>query len=402
MALDLTRTALQIDDMAVALRNRNEDRFRRLETAVDTVESFDVEAYGKKRALSQSTLTWNVPAVPDSPHASYEPPPVPDDFCVVAVDGSHIDIDRHIPARCYLINIGATVIRYGSEPDARLFSRPRLYAADDELVIRDGYAPYREQNIDGALLGAKRAVEELRGLANVLRESPSDIPTLGLVDGTLLMFGLQAYPDYVVRELVDEGFVAVLDELRQMSSERTLALASYISLPRSAELVNALRVQICPYEISDCNRECGEVKPGERPCDKGVGGLIDREVLSQSLAPGERSSVFTSASALVAQHYRDHEIHFFYVNVGEEIGRVEVPSWVAEDEALLGLAHSLVIDQCRRGPGYPVTLMESHEQAVVTGSDRRYFVELVENALYDQRLPTYSSEKNRSKRQKWI
>ncbi len=46
--------------------------------------------------------------------------------------------------------------------------------------------------------------------------------------------------------------------------------------------------------------------------------------------------------------------------------------------------------------------MEAHEQAVVTGVDRRYFVELVEQALYDQRLPIFSSEKNISKRQKWI
>ena len=81
---------------------------------------------------------------------------------------------------------------------------------------------------------------------------------------------------------------------------------------------------------------------------------------------------------------------------------MEVPSWVAEDEASLELMHSLIIDQCRRGPGYPVALMEAHEQAVVTGPDRRYFVELVEQALFDQRLPIYSSEKNISKRQKWI
>ena len=43
-----------------------------------------------------------------------------------------------------------------------------------------------------------------------------------------------------------------------------------------------------------------------------------------------------------------------------------------------------------------------YEQAVVTGVDRRHFVELVAQALYDQRLPIYSSEKNISKRQKWI
>ena len=77
-------------------------------------------------------------------------------------------------------------------------------------------------------------------------------------------------------------------------------------------------------------------------------------------------------------------------------------TWVAEDEALLGLVHSLVVEQCRLGPGYPVALKEAHEQAVVTGGDRQYFVELVSGALEQQGLPVYSSEKNISKMRRWI
>ena len=101
-------------------------------------------------------------------------------------------------------------------------------------------------------------------------------------------------------------------------------------------------------------------------------------------------------------HYQGHNIHFFYVHAGNEIGRIEVPSWVAEDEGLLGLTHSLIVDQCRRGPGYPSALMESLEQAVVTGSDRRHFAELVEGALSDNQVPVYSSEKSFSKRVRWL
>ena len=120
------------------------------------------------------------------------------------------------------------------------------------------------------------------------------------------------------------------------------------------------------------------------------------------LEPGERTGVFVSASDLVDKFYQGHEVNFFYVHTGEEIGRVEVPVWVAENEDLLNMTHAIILDQCRRGPGYPVSIMEAHEQAVVTGSDRRYFVELVENALFDQKVSVYSSEKNLSKRAKWI
>ncbi len=404
MSLDLGKTVLQIDGLASDLKARQGDRVRRLQRALDAVRAFDVTGYEDKRQRSGANLAWRVPGVTDDPATGYPPPVLPQDFCVAAVDGSHIDVDRHLAARCFLVNIGVSVLTYGSNPDALLSSQPRLYARDDELVLRDRNALHRAQNIEGVVLGAKRTVEEVRALAEVVRGLPPDLPTLALLDGTLLMLGLvgQGYEEYVRRELIEEGFVRALDDFRQMAGERRLAVASYISLPRSAEVVNALRLAVCPYEVADCDRQCGQVAPDSRPCDTEVGGLMDREIWSALLRPGERSAVFESSSKMVADYYREHGLSFFYVHAGEEIGRVEVPAWVADDEALLGLAHSLVLDQCRKGPGYPVALMEAHEQAVVTGADRQYFVELVEDALYRQRLPVYSSEKSRSKRLRWL
>ena len=165
--------------------------------------------------------------------------------------------------------------------------------------------------------------------------------------------------------------------------------------------MNALRVKVCPYEVADCSAKCGLTAPGQRPCDEAAEGLMDRNLFGETLESGHRSGLFGSSSHLVASYYREHGLKFFYVNTGEEIGRMEVPSWVAGDEAKLGLAHSLIVDQCRRGLGYPVALTEAHEQAVVTTADRRNFAQLVEEALYDQRMPVYTSEKSRSKRLRW-
>ena len=105
---------------------------------------------------------------------------------------------------------------------------------------------------------------------------------------------------------------------------------------------------------------------------------------------------------IVRDHYRGSGIDFFYVNAGDEIARVEVPSWTSGDEAALALAHSLVVDQAQRGRGYPVALMEAHEKAVINGADRRYFTELVEQALYDRDMPVQTSEKALSKRLRWL
>ena len=97
-----------------------------------------------------------------------------------------------------------------------------------------------------------------------------------------------------------------------------------------------------------------------------------------------------------------HRVYFFYLRVDDEIARIEVPEWVAKDEGLLNLAHTLVLDQCQRGHGYPVALSEAHEQAVVTGADRENFWALVESSLVEEHLPTPTSAKSQSKRTRWV
>jgi len=66
------------------------------------------------------------------------------------------------------------------------------------------------------------------------------------------------------------------------------------------------------------------------------------------------------------------------------------------------LTHSLVVDQCRRGQGYPVAISEAHEQAVVTGRDRDQFWQLVQLNLAESTLSEDTSGKSRSKRTRWV
>ena len=403
MPLDLNNTATQIDRMALDLKARRSDREQRLQRALKALNEFSVDDYTLAREQAGEALAWAPPDVLEAPNTRHAPEPLPADFCVAAADGSHIDIDRHLPVRCFLINTGVSVLVYGSKPDAHLTSQARLYAEDEELVIRDPVS-YQERAIEGPILGAKRAVEEIRALLEAVRDPDEATPTLALLDGSLMMLGLVShyYPDFVMRELIEEGFVQALDELGDIAKDRSLAVASYISLPDSAEVVRALRLTVCEYTASEAEYRCGLQVPGQRPCERCVGGVLDRDLFSQVLEPGERSALFATSSRAVKDYYGKNGVRFFYINAGEEIGRVEVPAWVAENRDLLALAHSLVVDQCGRGRGYPVSLMEAHEQAAVTGADRRYFVQLVERALYDQDMPVFTSEKSRSKRLRWL
>ena len=68
----------------------------------------------------------------------------------------------------------------------------------------------------------------------------------------------------------------------------------------------------------------------------------------------------------------------------------------------ISLGHSLIMEQCRRGQGYPVAISEAHEQAVINGADRQLFKQMITEVLERQGLPTYSSEKERAKRSPWV
>ena len=154
-----------------------------------------------------------------------------------------------------------------------------------------------------------------------------------------------------------------------------------------------------PLRPTDCDRNCPTAR--ERDCDK-VAGIQDRELFAELLGQGERSALFISQSSVVEKHYGEHRVYFFYLRLNDEIARVEIPQWVAREDGLLDLAHSLVLDQCQRGQGYPVALSEAHEQAVVTTADRENFWQLVESLLVDEHLPTPVSGKSFSKRTRWI
>jgi len=398
MPLDLGRVAAQVNSMVKSLKNGDAEHREHLATALNTLHKPGRDHAELAARIANARTSWLVGKPLEPLDASHDCPAPPADFSIVATDGSHIDIDRHRTARCYLINTGRVSLTYGTAPGATLTSVPRLYADETDMVIHNP-AGGHDQVIDANLLSIIRSIEEWRALVESAAALPSRNNALALVDGTLIQWGLESrtYPQFVKDVLLTRGFLPCLDALRALNTERHLAVASYISYPGGTDVVNALRIALCPGDIIN-DEACA--KCTTRECEQ-VDGLRDRHIFAEVLAPGERSGLFASASSILEQ-YGEHRVCFFYINAGEEIGRVEVPQWVAENRDLLALAQALIYDQCRRGQGYPVALAEAHEQAVITTTDRENFWQMVESAMTEQHISRPGSAKSRSKRTRWL
>lgn len=406
MGLDLAKTVPQINESVSYFKSRSDEASTRLKTAIrqlSVLESDSDQIDVLQKKIQNSKAVFTLADLPDKA-VKVSPGRAVDNYVAIGTDGSQIEVDRHRPMHCYLINIGAVHLQYGDAPAARLWNTPYMFSKDEDLTIKASDEA-SAQSIEEDLLGIKRDVMELEALVNTAKSISSDLPVLGLVDGSLIRWPLvsKSYPDFVKRHFLDNGYLVWLDEARELMKHRRFAIASYTSMPRYTDVVNDLRLMkgMCTFEKADCNTNCRTTLRGRRPCD-GVDGVLDREIFEAVLGSGERSAVYTSRASVVKEQYREHQICFFYLNTGDEIARVEIPVWVAEDKDAIALVHSLILDQCKKGRGYPLVLSEAHEQAVVSHSDAEMFWDMLENAMDRARDHRASSAKSVSKRHNWV
>jgi len=397
MPLEFSKVAAQIENMVAKAGQEGEERRGHLRRAVKLFAEVDAGIFTSK--IASCNTPWPVAGLTNGFNKQYDPSPCPGEFTVIATDGSHIEVDRHSSVRCYLINIGSVVIRYGANPDAHIDSEARVYFGNDLMLTNP--VSGKGELIEGALLGAKRSIEECSTLADVISKQPPGRITLAMIDGSLVLWGLspQDYEGFIREELLDRNYLFAFDHMKKRSAIDPIALCAYTSFPRNSEVMNALRVCVCGCEPVDCER-CRQLKR-DRECDD-MEGITDGALFDALLGAGQRSAVFQSGSYYVKKYYGEHKISFFYMKSGDEIARIEIPQWVAGRSDLIDMVHTLVLDQCRRGLGYPVALMEAHEKAVVTVSDREAFRLLVERALFERGVDLQVSGKSRSKRGRWV
>ncbi|MDZ4150232.1 DNA double-strand break repair nuclease NurA, partial [Methylicorpusculum sp.] len=302
----------------------------------------------------------------------HEQPAAADQLCyrVISVDGSQIYPDRHQGSSCFLINVGMVMLAYGlAGKGADLSCWPTVYSGQE---MTDAFVSTEVIN------GQRQEAELQEGFRLCAAYAHDGAPQLLLFDGSLVFWHLEAQDT----RLRDRFLPAYLASVQQLYEARDL-VAGYISAPRSRELVNLIKLAL--------------IKEGKESEAEAV-RLVDAHVAHFFLTPGTRSIVFKNHASICEQYAEHLQPHFFYVHVGDEIGRVEIPAWIAADERLVTFVAQVIFDQCKKGYGYPVAIAEAHEQAVVKGADRDFFYQALNRLSIAHKQRMLGSQKSMKKR----
>ena len=306
-------------------------------------------------------------------------------YTVVAVDGSQIYPDRHMAgAQCFLVNRGGVVLRYAQRSSMETFTEPEVFLPDDVAVYK--------LSDSQELVDLMREESELACAVDVsmrVQASDGDAP-MCLIDGNIIFWHLEGKePD------VKNAFLTAYLQHLSALAEARIPTAGYVSLTKSRELANLIRFYLCP-KMQEGKERC-LCREGECP-SAAIDKLIDGHVVGFYVPEGHRTGLFQSRSKIVDSYPPHLKPWFFYLNVGKEIARIEVPAWIAGDVGMVDRVAGVAFDQSEKGRGYPVALAEAHEQAVVKGPDREFFYHLIRKVGLEQSKQLLASQKSMKKR----
>ena len=375
--LDLSKLAKQIPEISQEMKREAAASLQRLEIAQRLLR----QAEKRQEELLEIQKTWSdrlifSPATPvESINTQIKIDFAPDIHTVFATDGSQLAPSHHEIAYCYLINIGKIMLHYGQNLHPFLDSLPEVYYKSEDLYASRQWGIRTEEWI-----GYRRTVAEIQILADMAYcwvNPPGahvNIPNLAFVDGSLIYWFLDSLP-VEARDLILQPIFAAWEKLR----ETKIPLMGYISAPRSIEALNFLRLQACPYSLPNCTINCSGFSQ-KTPCQVSD-PLRDATLWSHLLEPGYRGALWKSSLKILDLYDQPYQIYFCYVNVGTEIARLEFPAYVVEDTELFDRSLSIMLGQVQKGYGYPISLSEAHNIAVVKGGDRTRFFALLQQHM---------------------
>ncbi|MEP0548032.1 MAG: DNA double-strand break repair nuclease NurA [Rhodothermales bacterium] len=381
--LDFHRLHSQLSDFSAYRVDEDARRVDKLKLALDAFRDCAPEWEALRDRVAHDRPRTLVAGLRERPDGCATCGPRPTPITLVATDGSQIYPDRHVEPTCYLLNVSRIAFHYGTEEPPLMAAEPELRFRRrdlDELNADEGEEAFFDVSTE--VVSALRDEQELHWLfETAFAERRSARPVLALADGTLIRWMLRGMNHRVLEDKLIQRYLAILERFR----DEGIPVCSYVSMPGNTELINLLGLF----------RE----EPDDAPDADSVLGLVDRLVFERTLQVGERSALFESGSHIQREYGPHHRICYFYVRLPEEVGRVELPAWVAEQPGWLDLIHAVVVDQAEKGGGYPIILTEAHERAVIRAQEKALFYRILEREMQRAGLRGYAgSQKAASKR----
>jgi len=307
--------------------------------------------------------------------AHIPPPKLPASATLIAADGSQINPDRHGSLQFGLINVGAIIMQLNSGNTPLIRTESELLF-DEELYTANG-APLTD-----LIVALRRDLKERTKLYDLAVEFDADhTPIVTFTDGPIELWGAKDGEDAGAFQEILKTYKSVLSRLQ----ERNVVTAGYVDKPGADLLMRLLELAEIPPDQLEHLRE---YHPLRGVHDRWLFGYQNQDF--QLLAPGERSAVFTLQSKSEKDYKGVLALHFFYLNAGTEGHawpvRVEIPRWVADDPAKLGLLHAVLVAQCRMlgARPYPYLLHRAHETAVVSHDERDQVEQMLLRELREQ------------------
>ena len=214
MSLDLVQALAKLQEKTAHIMNRHSEGSVQAIKAINLLSSLSHEEIMQK--AQSGKFTWMAAEIHTSLAGKYTKPAKPNNYKVMAVDGSQIDVSRHAPLMYHLINIGKVILTYGESSSAVLESKPEIAVSENELYIEDQDST-RSVPIEGAVLGIKRSLRELETLSETIATDADEIPTLALLDGTLIFWTITAnsLPTSVTDYLINTYLIPSLDRIKE-------------------------------------------------------------------------------------------------------------------------------------------------------------------------------------------
>lgn len=327
--------------------------------------------------IAACDVDWPLPTWEGDIDAVIPIEPYSKPYQLLAVDGSQIYPDKHQGTSCFLINVGTVELQYQTgKKGAELNAIPHVFT--ERLMLDNG-----EFVATTDMVNCKREELELEyGYDYYLRMKKEDSknPLVFLFDGSLIFWHLESKEQNLKHYFLKK----YCGQLKFFEKQKAL-LAGYISLPKSKEIINVVRTFLLNFSFTKNPQEL-------------ISYLVDTAIINFFLPPGARTTVFRNRSTISDFYPESVRPYFYYINVGHEIARIEIPAYLAKDINALELLNSIILDQAQKGGGYPVGIAEAHEQAVVKGADREFFYHLIEKCSIQQKRRIMLSQKSRKKR----